>query len=193
MWPLLLCSLISLTITIERVIFWWKGKNHRDENLVQTLFRQTEQGEFEAALSSGQETLDLTALVLLAGLAQRQFGLRQNMEVEAEDQIRVMKRGLSTLDTIITMAPLLGILGTVLGIIESFEFLSLSGVQDPKAVMGGIAQALITTAAGLTVALLTLIPYNYFMARTEKAIKDFEKLGTRFEMAFQKGLQKNAA
>ncbi|MBW2092145.1 MAG: MotA/TolQ/ExbB proton channel family protein [Deltaproteobacteria bacterium] len=189
MWPLLLCSLVSLTITIERIIFWWQGKRQRDGRLVETLFAQTEQGRFDDALSSGQETRDLAALVLMSGLSQRDFGFRESMEAEAEDQIERMKRGLNVLDTIITMAPLLGILGTVLGIIQSFDFLSVSGVQDPKAVIGGIAQALITTAAGLTVALLTLIPFNYFMARVEKTAKDLEKLGSRFEVAYQKGLR----
>jgi biopolymer transport protein ExbB len=100
-----------------------------------------------------------------------------------------MKSGMNVLDTIITMAPLLGILGTVLGIIESFDLLSLSGIQDPKAVIGGISQALITTASGLTVALVTLMPYNYYLTRIESAVRRIEKVGTRFELAYQKGLK----
>ncbi len=189
MWPLLLCSLISLTVTIERCIFLWKGRKQKDGKLVSDLFHLTEEGRFDEALSNGSETRDPDAVVLMSGLAQRDFGFRESMEAEAEEQIERMKRGLNILDTIITMAPLLGILGTVLGIIQSFDFLSVSGVQDPKAVVGGIAQALITTAAGLTVALLTLIPFNYFTARVEKTARDFEKLGSRFEVAYQKGLR----
>ncbi|MBW1710009.1 MAG: MotA/TolQ/ExbB proton channel family protein [Deltaproteobacteria bacterium] len=193
MWPLLFCSLVSLTITIERCIFWWKEKRRNDHELVESLFHQAEQGEFDEALSAGQGTRDLIARVLVSGLAQRDFGLRESMEVEAQDQIERMKRGLNTLDTIITMAPLLGILGTVLGIIQSFDFLSIVGVQDPKAVLGGIAQALITTAAGLSVALLALVPFNYLTARVERAARDIEKLGSRFEFAYQKGLKKDEA
>ncbi len=101
--------------------------------------------------------------------------------------------GMNILDTIITMAPLLGILGTVLGIIESFDLLSLSGIQDPKAVIGGISQALITTASGLTVALATLIPFNYYSVRVGRATRRLEKTGTRLELAYLKGLASGAA
>ena len=81
----------------------------------------------------------------------------------------------------------LGILGTVLGIIASFQLLGSGGIQDPKAVTGGIAQALLTTATGLAVALITLVPYNYFVARVESAARTIETMATRFEMAFRKG------
>jgi biopolymer transport protein ExbB len=107
------------------------------------------------------------------------------MEVAAEAEIERMTRGLNILDTIITMAPLLGILGTVIGIINSFELLSHSGIQNPKAVTGGIAQALITTAAGLTVAILTLVPFNFFVAKVKKATKEINKAVVRFEAAYR--------
>jgi biopolymer transport protein ExbB len=113
------------------------------------------------------------------------------MEVAAEDEIERMKRGLDILDTIITMAPLLGILGTVLGIIDSFDLLGNSGIENPKAVTGGIAQALITTAAGLTVALMTLVPFNYLVAKVKKETKEVNKIMLRFEAAYRNGLEKN--
>jgi biopolymer transport protein ExbB len=80
------------------------------------------------------------------------------------------------------MAPLLGILGTVLGIIASFDLLGASGIEDPKAVTGGIAQALITTAAGLAVAIVSLIPLNYFVARTQRETRRLEQIATQFEV-----------
>lgn len=115
------------------------------------------------------------------------------MEVAAGDEIERMKRGLDILDTIITMAPLLGILGTVLGIIDSFDLLGHSGIEDPKAVSGGIAQALITTAAGLTVALMTMVPFNYLVAKVKKETKEVNKIMLRFEAAYRNGLEKNDA
>ena len=111
------------------------------------------------------------------------------MQVAAENEIARMKRGLNVLDTIITMAPLLGILGTVLGIIESFDLLGMSGIEDPKAVTGGIAQALITTATGLSIALATLVPFNYLVSRVQKATKGLENVTTRFEVAYRRGLE----
>ena len=118
--------------------------------------------------------------------------MRESIEIAAEDEMERMKQGLNVLDTIITLAPLLGILGTVLGIISSFELLGDSGIEDPKAVTGGIAQALITTAAGLSIALVTLVPFNYFVAKVNKAAKEINKMTARFEAAYQKGAGKHS-
>lgn len=193
MWPLLLLSVTSLTISIERALFWWRARQKKDDSIVEDIFRLTEKGDFEAAVSAGRKSPDIVAEVLVSGLEHRDYGLAETMQVTAEDEIVRMKRGLDVLDTIITMAPLLGILGTVLGIIESFDLLGASGIEDPKAVTGGIAQALLTTAAGLSVALLTLVPFNYLAARVQRATKHLESLTTRFEVAYRKGLERENA
>jgi len=187
MWPLLICSILSLAVTFERARFWWQVTRLKDGSLLDTIFERVEQGDHRGALASGTEIRGIEGRVLMAGLANHDHGLKESMEAEAVEQIEQMNRGMNILDTIITMAPLLGILGTVLGIIESFDLLSLSGIQDPKAVIGGISQALITTASGLTVALVTLIPFNYYTVRVERATRRLEKTGTRFELAYLKG------
>jgi len=193
MWPLLLCSIVSLTVSIERGLFWWKEKRRSDKAFLANLFRRTEEGQPEHALSAaGGRTLsaaglDFAARVVVCGLAHRDCGLKQSMDVAAQDEIERMKRGLGVLDTIVTMAPLLGILGTVLGIIASFDLLGQAGIENPKAVTGGIAQALITTAAGLTVALMTLVPLNYLIAMVQKATNDVNKLMVRLQAAYHKG------
>jgi len=87
---------------------------------------------------------------------------------------RTMARGMVLLDTIITVAPMLGILGTVLGIIDSFEVLAQDARPDPIGVTGGIAEALITTALGLVVALCAVLPYNWFRSRIGEALTDLE-------------------
>jgi biopolymer transport protein ExbB len=197
MWPLLLCSIVSLTISIERILFWRREKRRRDNNRLEKIFRQTEAGDHHRVLHSSYgrtdeiDGLDSSARILISGLANRDYGLREGMEVAAEDEIERMERGLDILDTIITMAPLFGILGTVLGIIDSFDLLGHSGIEDPKAVTGGIAQALITTAAGLTVALMTLVPFNYLVAKVKKETKEVNKIMLRFEAAYRNGLKKN--
>ncbi len=86
----------------------------------------------------------------------------------------------------ITVAPLLGIFGTVLGIISSFEMLGTSGIADPKLVTSGIAQALITTATGLGIAIIAVIPYNYFNSRINHAIHIMEKYATSLEVVYKK-------
>ena len=193
MWPLLFCSVVALVIVIERILFWWHIRRRRDDRAVEEICLRTEKGDFEGALSAGRDRRDSAAEVIVAGLRQRDHGLREAMETSALDAIDQMRRGLNILDTIITMAPLLGILGTVLGIIESFDILGQSGIQDPKAVTGGIAQALITTAAGLSVALATLVPFNWLTARVERATRRLENLTTHFEVAYRKGTERENA
>jgi biopolymer transport protein ExbB len=93
----------------------------------------------------------------------------------------------------ITVSPLLGIFGTVIGIILSFELLGKTGLADPQAVTVGIAQALITTASGLGIAILSLFPFNYFNSRVEKAATLIEKYATSLEIVYEKlDLEKNA-
>jgi len=188
MWPILFLSLVSLTITIERGLFWWREKRRRDEAAVELIFEMVKQGDLDGALEKGRDASDPIARVLAAGLRERDFGFREGMEIEAGNRVEQMKRGLTALDTIITMAPLLGILGTVTGIITSFDFLGSSGIQEPQAVIGGIAEALLTTAAGLVVALLSIIPFNYFASRVDRAARTFEKAATRFEVVYLRGM-----
>jgi len=188
MWPLLVCSLLSLTVIIERAAFW--ARQRRQPALLQEMFRLTEEGRFDQAQAQGQGSRDAAVRVLAAGLASRRHGFAEGMEVAAAEEVDRQKRGLGILDTIITLSPLLGIFGTVTGIIRAFDFLSLRGVPDPQAVTSGIAEALITTAAGLTVALMTLVPYNAFVHRVERSAKTLGQIGTQFQMAYRQGLDR---
>jgi len=187
MWPLLVCSLVSVTIIIERTIFWARLRRRRRPADVKQVFMAAEEGAFDRAADIGERSSDPEARVLASGLAHRDYGLRESMEAAAQHEIERMKQGLDVLDTIITLAPLLGILGTVLGIIQSFDLLGAAGIEDPKAVTGGIAQALLTTASGLAVAVVTLIPFNYLVARVKSATARFEKIVVRFEIACRRG------
>jgi biopolymer transport protein ExbB len=109
------------------------------------------------------------------------------MESAASEEIKRMQRFNSVLDTMITVAPLLGILGTVMGIIHSFDVLGQTGgVVEPREVTAGIAQALITTATGLSIAILVLFPFKYFNSRVEDAASIMERYATSLEIVHQK-------
>jgi biopolymer transport protein ExbB len=192
MWPLFLCSLVSLTIAIERLIFWSRDRFKRDDDLVEKVFKLTGERSFDEALEQGKGSFNSCVRMLVSGLRHREHGLSEAMQVEAGNEIERMKTGLAALDTIVTMAPLLGILGTVLGIIDSFELLGASGIGDPKAVTGGIAQALITTATGLSIAIVTLIPLNYFMSRVQREARKLEQISTEFEVAYRQSISKDS-
>jgi biopolymer transport protein ExbB len=86
------------------------------------------------------------------------------------------------LDTVVTLSPLLGLLGTVTGMIAAFGVMSTTGLEQPHAITGGVAEALIATAAGLGVAIVTLVPYNYFSTRAERTLDEIETQGTRLEL-----------
>ena len=186
MYPLLLCSFISLMVIIERVIFWIREGGRRDQKVVDDILSFAEQCDYKKAAEVGNKSKDFVARVLVCGLVHLNFSLSSALEMAAAEEVKRTKRYLGILDTMITMAPLLGIFGTVIGIINSFELLGSAGIENPQAVTGGIAQALITTAMGLAIAILTLIPYNYFLSKTDDAISDIEKYGTDLEIVFEK-------
>lgn len=192
MWPLLACSMLTVAIVIERILFWIKMGVQQDQTCVSRIYELTEAGDFEQVDEIGGTTKCMTCRILIAGLTHRNYGLSENLEAAASVEIASMKRGLSVLDTVITVAPLLGILGTVSGIINSFDLLGAAGIEDPKAVTGGIAQALITTAAGLSVAIVTLIPYNALVRKVETVTHYFEKTCTFFAITVQKGEEKRS-
>ena len=108
------------------------------------------------------------------------------MESLAADEIRRMQQFMTTMDTMITVSPLLGILGTVTGIITSFEAIGSSGIDHPQMITAGLAEALITTAAGLIIAIFSLFPYNYFNSRIESATLNIERYATSLEIVYEK-------
>ncbi|NIO16129.1 MAG: MotA/TolQ/ExbB proton channel family protein, partial [Deltaproteobacteria bacterium] len=136
MWPLLLCSICAVTLIIERTLFWVAERRKRDGRVIEEILRRAEAGDFAGALEASNGSCDVGARVLMEGLRGREYGVRESLEVAARTEIERMKRGMTVLDTIITLAPLLGILGTVLGIIESFDVLGRMGIENPRAVTG---------------------------------------------------------
>jgi biopolymer transport protein ExbB len=182
MYPLLACSLISLTFILDRSLFWIREKRLANNALVDEILELARFREYEKLRARTEGAVDYVVRVLVCGLVHREYSLPKAMEMAAMEEIKRMKRYLPVLDTMITAAPLLGILGTVIGIIHSFDMLGRAGIQDPQAVTSGIAQALITTAAGLLIAIFTLFPYNYFMSKVEKAAVRIEKYATSLEI-----------
>ncbi len=182
MWPLLLCSLLVLTVSMERAWFWLCFRPCLDDSGVNRALQLLRQQHTEQAQELARHSRDPALLMLGSGLAQpagEAFG--QLLASAAKQQLNSMRRGQPLLDTVITVAPMLGILGTVLGIIDSFKVLGDVGVEDPRAVVGGIAQALITTAAGLAVAVLALLPHNRFRHLLQQQALRLEQVGSQIE------------
>ena len=191
MYPLLICSIIALTVIIERTIFWIGEDHRRNQALVNGILSLAERGDWEAVRARIGDSKDFIIRILVAGILHKDFSMSKAMETAASDELDRMRQYLPILDTIITVSPLLGIFGTVIGIIISFKFLGSAGIEEPQAVTAGIAQALITTASGLGIAILSLFPYNYFNSRVEKAAATIEKYATSLEIVHEKLNQSN--
>ena len=189
MYPLLACSVIVLTVIIERIFFWINLDKNRNQPLLNEVLELCRKGDWEAVKERTIGSKDYIIEILIIGILHREFSMIKAMESAAAEEIKIMRRYMNILDTMITVAPLLGIFGTVIGIILSFEVLGSSGIEHPEAVTAGIAQALITTATGLGIAILTVFPYNYFNSRVENAAISIEKYATSLEIVYEKLVQ----
>lgn len=186
MYPLLACSVIVLTIIIERFFFWARISYDRDQRLLDEVLELSQRGEWAVVREKVGTSRDYVIRILVTGILHRDFSMGKAMESAANDEVKQMRQYMRVMDTMITVAPLLGIFGTVLGIISSFEMLGAAGIEHPELVTGGIAQALITTASGLGIAIFTLFPYNYFNSRVEEATQAIEKYATSLEIVYEK-------
>jgi biopolymer transport protein ExbB len=186
MYPLLACSIISLTVIIERFFFWIRVYVNHNQSLVDNILELCREGDWESVKAKAAGSKDHIIRILVNGILHRQFSMSKAMESAAAEEIKRMRRYMRVLDTMITVAPLLGIFGTVIGIITSFEILGSAGIEHPQAVTAGIAQALITTATGLGIAILTVFPYNYFNSKVEYAALAIEKYATSLEIVYEK-------
>jgi biopolymer transport protein ExbB len=173
MWPLLCLSVITVAVVLERAVFWIRLHGRGGRRALGSLVVSLRTGKDSAALKSRFSPYAAFARELQSG-----EGADEATAVAASEEVRpALERGLVLLSTIVTAAPMLGILGTVLGIIESFELLGGdASINDPSQVSGGIAEALITTASGLVVALMALFPYMIFRSQQDRAVGRLESL-----------------
>lgn len=186
MYLLLACSIVALTIIVERLWFWWCERRRADMDELQTFFDHIHQGEIGRARDLAEQGNNplLESMIQALGHSEdpRMHALHEALELEIDRAIDRTQRFLAGLDTIATLSPLLGIFGTVLGIIQSFQVIGMTTVPDPQAVGAGLAEALLTTAAGLAVAMPSLIFHNLFLSMSERHISRMDKFHREFEI-----------
>ena len=187
-YPLLICSVVSVAIIIERFSFWIKERCFRNWHLRNEIFQCVGKAQYQKAFQIAEGSKDYLVRIYMSGLNHHDLSLKGALEMSASRELKLTSKYLNVLDTIITVAPLLGILGTILGIISSFDLLGAAGLEDPKLVTAGIAEALISTAAGLIVAIATLLPYNWFQSKVEDRVSEIEVYVTNFEIIYTQGL-----
>jgi biopolymer transport protein ExbB len=148
---------------------------------VERIFSEVEGGEDDRAAAFSRESQDYVARVLAYALAHRELSPTSALLRAASRELNRFNRGLSILDTVITLAPLLGLLGTVTGMIRAFSLLGGQELGAPTAITGGIAEALIATAFGLLIAIIALIPFNFLNAKMEEARHEIEDAASRMD------------
>lgn len=175
MYPLLVLSILTITLVVERAWYW--ARNIGNGRRFALYLADLRSGARAAALARARDDRGILARYLRS-LGASSNDLSEGVALAAIESVRpAIERSSAALPVIIAAAPLLGILGTVTGIIESFDLLGqASGVADPTAVAGGIAEALYTTAFGLTVALFAVFPHALFKARSERTLARLESL-----------------
>lgn len=161
MWPILICAIVSVAVVGERVFWWWREGLRRSGDLREKVLAAVEVTDFNAAIAMAKDAKDPVVRMIYHGLNHYHSSLEGALEVAAGFELQRAGRFLTVMDTMVTLAPLLGLLGTVTGLMRAFLSLGTAEVSVP-AITGGIGEALIATACGLGIAILALVPFNYF-------------------------------
>ena len=177
MWPIILCSVIAIAIVLERL---WTLQLRRivPPDLTRRIWQLVESGQVSDRVITALDSNSPLGKLLAVGLANRHRSravMMERLEDAGRHVTHDLDRFLNTLGTIATVAPLLGLLGTVAGIIKAFNALYAGGLGDPRALSGGIAQALLTTAAGLCVAIPSFVAFRYLRGRVDAIVIQMEK------------------
>ncbi len=177
MLPIILCSVVAMAIIIERL---WSLRQSRvvPDNLVAQVWKLHCDGGMTSEHISAIRVGSPLGCILAAGIINREHSreiMKEAIEEVGHQVVHDLERYLNTLGTIASISPLLGLLGTVIGMIKVFSAITLVGVGDPAVLAGGISEALITTAAGLSVAIPSLMFHRYFTGRVERLVVAMEE------------------
>jgi biopolymer transport protein ExbB len=184
MWPILIVSITAIAVVIER-IFWWLGRwMRRDPKRIEKVFTAIEAGDVAEASRLSRGSRDPVLRMMWNGLNHQHASLQGALQVAAGIEIKRAGRFLVVMDTLVTLAPLLGLLGTITGLMRSFSFLGNEELAV-QAVTGGIAEALIATAAGLGIAIFALVPFNFFTSRVSNLEFELQTAATNLEVMLE--------
>lgn len=167
MYPILVVALFAICILVERIFWWLLFSARRNPRQLEEVYAALESGDLPRAIAFSSGAKDPVVRMIHHGLKHQHSSMQGALEVAAGHELQQAGRFLGAMDTVVTLGPLLGLLGTVTGIMGSFSSIGDSELAVEK-VTGGIGEALIATAAGLGIAIATLVPMNYFHSRLTK-------------------------
>ena len=181
MYPLLIASILALGTVLERVLFLMREKWRRSPKAQEKFFAAVAKSDIAAAIEIGKTSKFYVVRALGYALAHRETSLESAILYAQAQELKRFRRGIPILDTVITLAPLLGLLGTVTGMMGSFSLIG-GELSSPGAITGGIAEALIATAFGLGIAITALLPFNFLNTKMEVARHELESAATQLEL-----------
>lgn len=184
MWPILLVSITAIAVVLERVFWWLFRWMRRDPKRIEKVFTAIESGDVAEASRLSRGSRDPVLRMMWNGLNHQHASLQGALQVAAGIEIKRAGRFLVVMDTLVTLAPLLGLLGTITGLMKSFSFLGNEELAV-QAVTGGIAEALIATACGLGIAIFALIPFNFFTSRVSNLEFELQTAATNLEVMLE--------
>ena len=181
MFPLLLSALVALTVIIERLYLFYRVYSTSPQAVSQ-VFDLIKKSQLDQANKVCLELKTPVSSVIQAGIKHFDNPIEEmelSMKNQAESWVPLLEKRIDLIDTVITAAPLMGLLGTITGMMGSFQVLSEKGVNEPNAITGGVAEALIATATGLVIALICLVFYNSLTNKVKGFIYDVESVASR--------------
>ncbi|PTY07896.1 MotA/TolQ/ExbB proton channel family protein [Opitutaceae bacterium EW11] len=187
MWPIALVSFVAVTIVLERVFFLVTDQRTREPEIVNKMFDRIEEGAFEDAIKLSKTTKDYVARILGEALTYKDYSLSSAFLRAASSEVARIQQGHSVLDTCVTAAPLLGLLGTVTGMMNTFGALGDGDIAaSASKITGGVGEALIATACGLVIAIIGLIPYNILNTRVETTKREISQASYTLDVILKK-------
>src|SRR5882757_1797653 len=191
MWPILITAIVAVAVVGERTFWWWRESRRRDPHTLEKLFAALENGDFRAASQLSRDSTDPVVRMIWHGMNHYHSSLQGALQVAAGVELHKAGRFLTVMDTLVTLAPLLGLLGTVSGIYKVFLTIGNASVEGQAGqITGGIGEALIATMCGLAIAILALIPFNYFSRRVAQLQFELESAATNVEVMVLSAKQK---
>lgn len=183
MWPILVSAIVAVAVVGERVVWWWRECRRREPDTLDKIFTLIEAGDFKGASMLSKDSNDPVIRMVWHGMNHHHSSLQGALQVAAGAELQRAGRFLGVMDTLVTLAPLLGLLGTVTGIFRTFIALGSQSVESAMgSITGGIGEALIATMCGLAIAIFALIPFNYFTRRVARLHFDLESAATNVEV-----------
>jgi biopolymer transport protein ExbB len=181
MYPILICALVAVAVVGERSFWWLRESRRRDPKKLEQVLAALENGDVPAAAKIAEGSRDPVVRMIHNGLIHPHSSMQGALELGAGIELERAGRFLTVMDTLVTLAPLLGLLGTVTGLMRAFLAVGTAELAVTK-VTGGIGEALIATACGLGIAILALVPFNYFTARVARLQFELEAGATNVEV-----------